>query len=80
MNRALQRYWAEQALARGEHPDGSWSWNAFAIARADLPRIVELYRSTYRQMRAIVADSEPMEELVLVQQVVLPLGSGPTER
>jgi hypothetical protein len=77
MNAALRRYWTERALRRADHPDGSWSWNAVAIARADLPRIIELYRGAYREMRAIVAASEPMEVLVLVEQLVLPLGPDP---
>jgi len=70
---ALKRWWAQRALDRLDAPGASWSYNAFTVSNADHQRIVELYRATYRQMRAIVATSEPGERLVLVQQVILPL-------
>ncbi|MEO0600596.1 MAG: DUF4423 domain-containing protein [Myxococcota bacterium] len=70
---ALKRWWARLALERLDRPETSWSTNAFSVSESDLPRIVELYRSTYRQMRAIVATSSPSERLVLVQQAVVPL-------
>ncbi len=70
---ALKRWWAKRAVDRLDTDGTSWSYNAFTVSEADHERIVELYRSTYRQMRAIVASSEPAERLVFVQQVVLPL-------
>lgn len=70
---ALKRWWAGQALRRLDVPDASWSYNAFTVSADDLPAVVDLYRSTYRAMRALVAASEPAERVVLVQQVVVPL-------
>lgn len=70
---ALKRWWTQQALDRLDRDETSWSYNAFTVSEADLPRIVELYRSTYRAMRSIVAGSEPSERMVLVHQVVVPL-------
>lgn len=70
---ALNRYWAERAVSRVDAADTSWSWNAFAVSEVDRDAIVELYRSTYRKMRAIVAASEPAEALVLVQQAIVRL-------
>ncbi|MBX2799491.1 MAG: transcriptional regulator [Myxococcales bacterium] len=75
---ALKRWWARQALQRLEEPETSWSYNAFTLAEADLPKVVELYRSTFRAMRALVAESTPSERVVLVHQVVVPL-DGPTQ-
>jgi hypothetical protein len=75
--RALNRYWAERALQEVDAPDTSWSWNAFAVSEADREQIIELYRATYRRMRAMVAASEPSETLVLVQQAVVRLSRQP---
>lgn len=67
---ALRKYWSERACDQIGGADTSWSWNAFAVSEADRVRIVELYRGAFRQMRAIVAASEPAETLVLVQQAI----------
>jgi len=74
---AMKRWWAARALDRLDAPETSWSTNAFSVAEADLPRIIELYRSTYRQMRAIVSTSAPAERLVLLQQGIVPLDRPP---
>ena len=70
---SLKRWWARQALDRLDRPETSWSYNAFTVAAADLPAIVELQRSTFRAMRALVAGSQPSERVVVVHQVVVPL-------
>lgn len=69
----LKRYWANVALERLDEDEASSSYNVFSVSSADLERIIELYRSTYRHMRAIVASSEPGDRMVLVQQQVIPL-------
>ena len=70
---ALKRWWTEVARDRMEAPGASMSYNVFTVSEADLERIVELHRSTFAQLRAIVAASQPGERLVLVQHHVLPL-------
>ncbi|MBX2803661.1 MAG: DUF4423 domain-containing protein [Myxococcales bacterium] len=74
---ALRRYWNERALEHVECPSTSWSWNTFTVSEADRDAIVDLYRSTYRKMRAIVAASEPSETVVLVQQSIVQLDTPP---
>jgi transcriptional regulator with XRE-family HTH domain len=71
--RRLRRWWAEQASARAEAPEASVSTNAFTVSEADYQRLVELYRSTFRQVRSIVAASAPSERVVIVQHVLAPL-------
>lgn len=70
---ALKRWWMRRALEHLTAPGTSWSYNAFTVSEEDLRSIVELYRSTYRAMRAIVSASEPAERVVLVHQAVVPL-------
>lgn len=62
----VKRWWAEVALGRLERPEsGLFSYNVFAVSEADLQRIQELQLAYFRQMRAIVAQSEPSERVVL---------------
>jgi transcriptional regulator with XRE-family HTH domain len=60
-HRRLRAHWARVAADRvAAGVDGDlFSFNVFAVSRADLARIRELQRSFYREVRAIVADSEP---------------------
>ena len=41
-------------------------YNLFALSRADLARIAALQRQFYREVRSIVAASEPSEALALM--------------
>ncbi|MEQ1567062.1 MAG: helix-turn-helix domain-containing protein [Myxococcota bacterium] len=71
--RALKVYWAEAVRRRLDAPGASVSTNVFTVSAADHQRILELYRNTFRQMRAIVAASAPAERVVLIQQALIPL-------
>ncbi len=63
----VKRWWAEVALSRLQQPEsGLFSYNVFAVSEADLQRIQELQLAYFRQMRAIIADSEPSERVVLL--------------
>ncbi len=70
---SLKRWWAQVALDRLEAEGTSWSYNVCAVSHADRETIVELYRATYRRVRAIVAGSSPAECLLLIQPVLAPL-------
>jgi hypothetical protein len=48
----------------------------FSVSRADLDRIRELHRADFREVRAIVAASDPAEVVALV---VVHLASFPSE-
>lgn len=66
-------HWAEVARRRLERraPDDQFGLDVLAVSRVDLERIRERYRAFYREVRAIVAASEPVETAgLLVVQIV----------
>jgi Domain of unknown function (DUF4423) len=72
----LKAFWAKVALARLEADgDGVFSYNLFSVSRADLQRIQELYRAYFREVRQIVAASEPSECLAIANVQVVELAS-----
>jgi transcriptional regulator with XRE-family HTH domain len=72
--RSSKAWWGEVALARLKDGDaGMFSHNIFAVSAADLARINDLYRATFRQIRSIIAESEPSERVVLFNLQLLPL-------
>jgi hypothetical protein len=64
----LKAHWAGVALARMKAPiDGDrFSYNAFSVSKADLDRIRELHLAYFREVRGIVAASEPPEVVALI--------------
>lgn len=70
----VKRWWGNVALERQERPDsGLFSYNVFAVSEADLVRIQDLQRAYFRQMRSIIAASEPSERVVLASLQLVPL-------
>ena len=57
----LRAHWARVTADRVERASGDdlYSFNVFAVSRADLERIREAQRRFYREVRAIVAESPP---------------------
>lgn len=73
--RHAKAWWTELALQRmlrGE--EGTFSYNVFSVSRRDFERIQELHRSYFRELRRIVADSEPSECIGLANIHLLELG------
>jgi hypothetical protein len=71
----LRRFWAEAAVARIDSaPDGAYAYNLFGVSRADLARLRELQLGYFRELRAIVARSEPVEVVALATMQLVPLG------
>jgi DNA-binding phage protein len=71
---ALRRFWIEVALehlSRGG--PGIYSFNVCGVSSADLARLEALHDDYFRQMRAIVAASEPVEEGALLNTQLLSL-------
>lgn len=66
--RRLMAHWSQVALARyGNHPDEDlFAYNVMSVSHADLARIRELLRTTFREVRTIVANSEPAETAALL--------------
>jgi hypothetical protein len=74
-SRQVKAWWANVArerLLRGV--EGTFSYNLFSVSRADLDRIQELHRAYFRELRRIVADSEPSECIALATVHLLELG------
>ena len=65
---ALKAHWSEVALRRiGEPGEGDlFSYNVLSVSRADLARIREMHLAYFRELRAVVAASEPVEVAALV--------------
>jgi hypothetical protein len=66
--RQLMAHWSEVALQRfgaGRKTD-LFAYNVLSVSHADLRRIRELLRSTYREIRSIVAASQPCETAALI--------------
>jgi hypothetical protein len=59
----LQRHWARASAERLAAPnaDDLFAYNVFSASRADFDRIRELQKQYFRELRAIVAGSEPVE-------------------
>lgn len=65
-SRAQRLFWLEVSQARLQaRQPGLWSYNVFGVSRADLVRLEQLHASYYNQMRAIVANSEPVETVAV---------------
>ncbi len=66
--RALKAHWAKVAMERAPdpHPDDFLAYNVFSASKEDMARIRDVLRSSFREIRAIVAASKPLEEVALV--------------
>jgi hypothetical protein len=54
---------AADRVAQGDR--GQFSYNVFSVSRADFERIRELHLAYFHALRAIVAESEPAERVVV---------------
>lgn len=65
----VKQWWSRLALERLANREkleaGLLSYNVFAVSESDLARIRELQLAYFRQMRSIIAQSEPSERVVL---------------
>jgi DNA-binding phage protein len=72
---ALRVFWSEVALERlRQRSDGLFSHSVFGVSERDLQRIRDLQKAYYQEVRAIVAKSEPVERVALLNWQVLALG------
>ena len=64
---SLKAFWAEFAAERSKQPRaGLFAYNVFSVSRADLVRLQELQRAYLREMRRVIAESEPSEAVALL--------------
>lgn len=72
--RKLRSFWTRVALERLEAGrSGVYSYNVFGISSADLQRLRELHASYFQQMRAIIAQSQPVERVAVTCTQLLAL-------
>jgi hypothetical protein len=70
----VKRWWSELAISRlSRNSEGVFSYNVFAVSETDLRRIEDLYRAYFRQVRSIIAQSQPSERVVLATLQLLAL-------
>ena len=76
--RQLKQWWAELGVARlRAGAPGQFSFNVFAVSRADYERLRELHQSYFRQLRSIVAQSSPSERIIAANVQLFPLDEPP---
>ena len=78
----LKRHWTQVAAERLAAPrdEDFFAYNVISISQADLERVREKLRTTFRELRSLVAASEPEEVAALInlQVVTFQAGPGPT--
>lgn len=81
--RRLRMFWTRTAAERlalaGQGNQSTSAYNVFGVSRADLARLRELQRAYFRQMRAIIAQSEPVEAVVLANLQLVQLSRDDAE-
>jgi DNA-binding phage protein len=71
----LRRFWAEAGLAHAERDPGAvLSYNLGTIAERDLERVHELHRRYFAELRALIAQSEPAEAILLANVQLVRIG------
>jgi transcriptional regulator with XRE-family HTH domain len=77
--RQLMEHWSGVALSRfgARRQTDLFAYNVLSVSNADLSRIRELLRSTYREIRSIVAASEPSETAALINLHLVGLADEP---
>ena len=70
----LRHFWSELAISRIDAAqDGVFSYNLVGVSDSDWFKLRELHRSHFRQVRSIVAQSQPVERVLLLNTLMLPL-------
>lgn len=74
--RQLASFWMQQASARVLSPgQGRFGFNTFGVSARGLEEILELQSDYFRRLRAIVAESEPTEAVVVAIYALMPLAN-----
>ena len=70
----LRAFWAQVGSTRlaGER-GGTFAYTVFGVSARDLSRIRELQTAYYRELRALIGQSEPVEHVALASFHLLPL-------
>lgn len=75
---ALKAHWARVASERASAPlpGDLFAYNVMSISEADLQRVRAMLRATYRDVRAVVAASEPSERAALLNVQLMSWSAG----
>jgi AraC-like DNA-binding protein len=71
--RAQRGFWARVAADRVADDAGMFAYNICGVSRKDLARLQSLQRDYLKQARAIIAESQPVEQVVLMQVQIFAL-------
>jgi transcriptional regulator with XRE-family HTH domain len=81
--RRLRVFWSRAAAERIEQATDpqrvASAFNLFGVSRTDLERLRELQRAYFRQMRAIIAESTPVETIALANMQLIELSHEPAK-
>ncbi len=72
--RRLRAWWGEVGLERAAAGRRGMMYNLFSVSAKDLERLRQLQAAYFNEMRTIVAQSEPMERVVLATVQLVDLG------
>lgn len=78
-DRTLKRHWARLGLDRIDRDTGGrglFSFNLFAVSAEDYERIRQMHLAYYDEVRAVVAQSQQPERVVLTNLQLFPLDPG----
>lgn len=66
--KALKLHWLSEIKRslEEERPNNAYGYNVISVSHRDLERIRELHLQYFRQLRAIVVESEPVETVALI--------------
>lgn len=77
-DRELKAFWSSVASERAlAGSPGLFSYNLFTVSESDLTRLRELHLAYFRELRGIVANSEPAERVVLANVQLFGLDRDP---
>jgi len=72
--------WTDLARERlAARSPGNYAYNVFGVSARDLDRIRELQARHYRELRDLIARSQPVERVVLMIQHLIPLDRSPSD-
>jgi hypothetical protein len=72
--RSLAAFWARVGAERlRAGSQGNFAYNLFGVSNADLERLRELQRTYFAELRSIVANSQPVERVVLANMQLFAL-------
>lgn len=72
---ALRVFWSKVALERlSARAEGLFSHSVFGVSEAGYQRLRELQKAYYQEARSIVAESQPVERVALLNLQLVPLG------